>query len=82
MKVGTIIIGFVLVGALLVVINNNIDMSEKDGQKKFFGSFLDWLKQVGKNTVNLVGHVVSDYDWMPEKNKSASENASMNNSVS
>jgi len=74
MRIGTIVIGFVLVGALLIVMNNNIDMAEKDGQKEFFGSFLDWLKQVGKNTINVVGHVVSDYDWMPDKNETASEN--------
>ena len=83
MKVGTIIIGFVLIGAILVVINNNIDMSEKNGQKEFFGTFIDWMKKVGKNTINVVGHVVSDYEWMPQKNnESASENKTIGHNQS
>jgi len=70
MRIGTLVLIFLIVGSVFIVMINNIDVSEKDDQKRFLGLLFDWIKQVGKNTVNLVGHVIGDYDWLPEKTNS------------
>jgi len=67
MRVGNLLLIFLVIGAVFIVMVNNINVSEKDDQKRFLSLFFDWIKQIGKNTVNLVGHVIGDYDWLPEK---------------
>ena len=59
---------FLIIGAYLIVLRNDIDLEEREGKKTFVYKFSSWVYGVGKNVVNVVGYAIKQ-DWLPERSK-------------
>jgi hypothetical protein len=70
MKLSTIIIIFLLVGAFFTVRAYNIDLKNPQDRESFVGKFWLWLKQVGRNTVDVTSYVVKQA-WLPSNGTTA-----------
>jgi len=66
MKVGTIIIIILVIGAAVIIWQSDASLTTKEGRSEFVGRYFGWLKIVGKNTVDVTAHAVRDYDWLPK----------------
>jgi len=62
---------FLLLGAYLVVLRNDIDLEEKEGKKRFVLKFSQWIWDTVVNTKNVVGYAIG-LDWFPDEPKNQS----------
>jgi len=65
------VIIFLLMGAIIIALNSDLSLSS--GKKSFIVSFLSWILDLGRNTVNVVGYVIHQ-DWLPEPKLNQTEN--------
>lgn len=66
MKIIMLIIIFLMIGALFIISENNINLREKSARNDFKVLYLSWFNQLFGNTKNIIGYVVK-FDWLPEK---------------
>jgi hypothetical protein len=66
MKFLTILIIFLLMNAFLIISNNQLALKEPENIPKLKNLYLDWVKNLGKNMVQLSGEVIK-LDWITEK---------------
>jgi len=67
MKFILFIIMFFMIGALLIVSNNDLAFYDDENLNKFVEFYGLWINQLYSNFQNLTGNVVR-LDWFPESN--------------
>ena len=50
---------------LLVISNNNLNLSEKGSFNIFASDLFEWTEKISSNLVSITGHAVG-LDWNPE----------------
>ena len=65
MKTVMILIKIFLIGALLIISNNNLALEVPQNRDKFFNFYTVWLSQLFDHGVVVVGYVVGN-KWLPE----------------
>jgi len=61
-----VIVLFLILGAFLIVLNNDLNLEKKEGKKTFVVGFAHWVYNVGVNVKNVVGYAFGMH-WLPEK---------------
>ncbi len=64
MKIILFILMFLIIGALLILSNNNLPLYKDENIAKFKVLYVDWLDSVYKNTWTITGNAVN-MKWMP-----------------
>jgi hypothetical protein len=65
MKFLIFILMFFILGALLIISNENIYVGNQQGLNLFFNPYLNWLNSVYFNFQNIFSSVIG-LDWIPE----------------
>lgn len=65
MKLLTIFIIALLIGAFFTVQIYNLDLNNPKDRETFIGKFWLWMKGTGKNVIDVTGYVVQK-DWLPQ----------------
>ena len=65
-KLFLFVVLFLVIGAYLIIQNNNLDIEEEEGRKKFLTSFTGWLFKVGKSTKNVASYA-TEQEWLPDE---------------
>lgn len=64
MKIPIFILMFFVLGALLIISNNNLAIYRQGSFENFFGLYVEWINQIYKNIQILTGDVARLY-WLP-----------------
>ena len=63
-----IIIAFLIVGAFMIIKQNNLDVKNDPGDRVSFAKkFSGWIFNVGKNIKELTGEATKQ-EWLPSEN--------------
>lgn len=65
MKLVLFILMFLVIGALLILSNNNLPLYKEENLAKFKVLYIGWLDNVYKNSQSITGNVVN-MRWMPD----------------
>ncbi len=65
MKLLMILIKVFVIGALLIISNENLAMRDAANRERFIGEYTMWLSQLFDHGVVVVGYVVGN-EWLPE----------------
>ncbi|MBS3089562.1 hypothetical protein J4461_01625 [Candidatus Pacearchaeota archaeon] len=68
-RIGTTILIFLLIGAFLIISNNNLHISQSEGRVIFARSYYNWIFGLFGNVKSLTGYFVST-EWLPDFNSS------------
>jgi hypothetical protein len=71
MKFLIFVVKFLVIGALFLVSNNNLYLSNVDDRAIFLGMFGDWIGNLYGQTIEISGYVVNS-EWLPENVTSGS----------
>ncbi len=67
-KITIAIILFLLVGAFMIIKQNNLDLKEDSKDRiSFAKKFSGWLFNIGKNIKDLTGEATKQ-EWLPKEN--------------
>lgn len=67
-KIMWIIIAFLIVGAFMIIKQNNLDVKNDPGDRVSFAKkFSGWIFNVGKNIKELTGEATKQ-EWLPSEN--------------
>lgn len=66
MKLVIFLLMFLVIGALLIISNNNLALYRDENVVKFRGLYIDWLDGVYSNVLGITGNVIK-LRWLPEK---------------
>jgi len=67
-KITIAIIIFLLIGAFMIVKQNNLDVKESSEDRvSFTKKFSGWLFNIGKNIKDLTGEATKQ-EWLPKEN--------------
>ena len=58
---------FILIGAVMIIYQYDINLTQEGGKENFANQFGKWLVQLGKNSVKVVGYAIHQ-PWLPDKN--------------
>lgn len=72
MKIVIIILMFVVIGALFIVSNGNLHLSDGAEFSKFYSEYYQWWGKLASNAKAVTGYVVH-FDWLPDKNVTLSK---------
>jgi len=64
MKLVLFVIMFLVIGALLILSNNNLPLYKEENIAKFKVLYIEWLDNVYKNSQSITGNVIN-MRWMP-----------------
>jgi len=64
MKLILFILMFLIIGALLILSNNNLPLYKDENIAKFKVLYIEWLDNVYKNTWTITGNTIN-MKWMP-----------------
>ena len=64
MRIILFVIVFFILGALLIISNNDLSMREKENVSHFTELYIDWGNQIYINLQSISGNVVK-LDWFP-----------------
>ena len=68
-KIMLIIIIFLIVGAFMIIKQNNLDLDENSKDRiSFAKKFSGWVFNVGKNIKELTGEATNQ-EWLPKENQ-------------
>ena len=60
---------FLVIGAFLIIIQNNLDLkNDSEDRVSFVKKFSGWLFNVGKNVKDLTGQATQQ-EWLPQENQ-------------
>ena len=65
MKIFIFILMFFIIGALLIISNNNLAMCKPENVEKFSELYVEWIDQIYLNAQGLTGEVVK-LNWLPK----------------
>lgn len=65
MKLLMILIKVFVIGALLIISNNNLALEVPENRQIFFGQYTAWLSQLFDHGAVVVGYVVGN-EWLPD----------------
>ena len=65
MKLLMILIKVFVIGALLIISNNNLALEVPENRAIFFGKYTTWLSELFDHGVVVVGYVVGN-EWLPD----------------
>ena len=65
MKIILFILIFFILGALLIISNNNLALIHKDNMNTFTFLYGKWLDDIYSNSYSLTGKVIQ-LDWLPK----------------
>lgn len=57
---------FFLLGALLIISNNNLALINRNNLKTFSDLYVGWLDDIYSNTYSLTGKIIQ-LDWLPKE---------------
>ena len=66
MKILLFVMIFFILGALLIISNNNLAMYSSENVDTFLGLYVSWLDGVYSNTYSLTGKVI-ELEWLPRQ---------------
>ena len=66
MKILLFIMLFFVLGALLIISNNNLALIDRGNFNTFSDLYVSWLNGVYSNTYSLTGKIIQ-LDWLPKK---------------
>jgi len=72
MKTMLIILKVLFIGALLIISNGELALSEQDNLEIFVNEYGFWVSELFDNGVTVVGYVVNT-EWLPETNFTSTE---------
>ncbi len=65
MKAILIFIKIFVIGALLIISNENLAMSSSENRHQFFDEYTTWLSELFDHGLVVVGYVVGN-QWLPD----------------
>jgi len=65
MKFLILILMIFTLSALLIISNNNLNLSNEDASKSFLNLYLNWLDKTYQNSQTTIGNVIT-LNWFPE----------------
>jgi hypothetical protein len=65
-KILTFVIVFLVIGAVFIVVNLGLNITNKNDQSVFLGEYGKWIKQSFINAKNVVGYAVK-MEWIPKE---------------
>lgn len=65
MKITIVILKFLFIGALFLVTNENLYLSNPQDRQVFFDLFYSWLANLFNHAVQLTGYV-TESEWLPQ----------------
>jgi|TARA_Y100000310_G_C20222740_1_gene596498 hypothetical protein len=65
MKFLIIVFMFFVIGALIVLANNNLTLYDDENIEEFSELYVEWLNRVYSNSRDITGQVIS-LNWFPE----------------
>ena len=65
MKILIAVLMFFMIGALIIIGNNDLAMSHSENLGKFFGLYVKWLDSLYINFQSMTGHAVK-MEWLPK----------------
>ena len=65
MKLVILLLMFLVIGALLIISNNNLALYKDENIHEFKVLYIDWLDNVYKNAQTITGNLVK-MRWLPE----------------
>jgi len=65
MKILLFVIVFFILGALLIISNNNLALYDSSNMKIFFTSYSNWIENVYTNAFDLTEKVI-EFEWLPK----------------
>ncbi len=68
MKTLLILIKVFVIGALLIISNENLAMSSSENRTQFFSEYTTWLSELVHHGIVVVGYVVGN-QWLPDSGK-------------
>lgn len=68
MKIAILIIKFFFVGALFIVSNYALELSDPAQFDEFTELYSNWLHNIFDNTLSVTSYVVQ-FDWLPNPNQ-------------
>jgi len=75
MRILTIILIVLIVGALFIVWQKGLNLKHPEDRKKFISSFAVWTKQVFNNVKDLTTQAIS-HKWLPVNNTNKTNSSS------
>lgn len=69
MKIWIFLIKFLFIGALFIVSNNHLYLSDPTDFDSFVGLFHTWLANIFLHSLQITGYVINS-EWLPPGNES------------
>ncbi|MFH1802418.1 MAG: hypothetical protein ABH864_03110 [archaeon] len=66
MRIGLIVLKFLLIGALFILANENIHLSNPVEREGFYSRVYDWLDTLYQQSLGVVGYVAKS-EWLPNE---------------
>lgn len=72
MKITMVVIKLLFLGALFIVSNYNLYLSNPIDRENFFNMYSSWLDHLFSQALDVTGYVVK-FEWLPDINQTYSE---------
>ncbi len=67
-RLSVIVLLFLLVGALFIVSNENLQLADREEQREFIALYRLWLSSIGENVRAITGQVIAA-EWVPSSSR-------------
>ncbi len=74
MKITLVILKLLFLGALFIISNHELSLSEPIERGNFISLYQDWLKNLFEQGFQVTSYVVK-FEWLPDLNQSYSKNS-------
>jgi len=65
MKIISIILIFLLIGAFYIISENNLHLKEQEELNQFVSIYVSWIASLYENSVSITGNMIK-MKWLPE----------------
>jgi len=69
MKIGLVILKFLLIGSLFILANENIHLADPIERGDFYSKVYGWFDTLYQQSLSIVGYVVRS-EWLPPESNS------------
>jgi hypothetical protein len=66
MKLVIVVVKLLLLGALFIISNNSLHLSDSVERGQFVDLYTDWLDGLVEQSVEITGYLVK-FEWLPDK---------------